>query len=170
MAPLLNTSWFKGRMELMRLGEMGGEQPCSNRHAGMIAVSDCTTVPYKQIVIAAGDGSKAALGTFLPGTHQRTNGLNFRSNQPPALAAPALPAIKMKVAELWGTALSLLFSCLEEGRFGPMPATQTLSRIAFAFSSICTAKVPEESALNALDVLCGSTLLSDLHRCSGVSR
>jgi alkyl hydroperoxide reductase subunit F len=31
---------------------------------GVFAAGDCTTVPYKQIVIAAGDGAKAALSAF----------------------------------------------------------------------------------------------------------
>ncbi|MBU0829363.1 MAG: alkyl hydroperoxide reductase subunit F, partial [Gammaproteobacteria bacterium] len=31
---------------------------------GVFAAGDCTTVPFKQIVIAAGDGSKAALSAF----------------------------------------------------------------------------------------------------------
>jgi alkyl hydroperoxide reductase subunit F len=31
---------------------------------GVFAAGDATTVPYKQIVIAAGDGAKAALGAF----------------------------------------------------------------------------------------------------------
>jgi alkyl hydroperoxide reductase subunit F len=30
----------------------------------VFAAGDCTTVPFKQIVIAAGDGAKAALGAF----------------------------------------------------------------------------------------------------------
>jgi alkyl hydroperoxide reductase subunit F len=30
----------------------------------VFAAGDCTTVPYKQIVIAAGDGAKAALSAF----------------------------------------------------------------------------------------------------------
>ena len=30
----------------------------------MFAAGDCTTVPYKQIVIAMGEGSKAALAAF----------------------------------------------------------------------------------------------------------
>ena len=32
--------------------------------AGVFAAGDCTTVPYKQIVIAAGEGAKAALSAF----------------------------------------------------------------------------------------------------------
>jgi alkyl hydroperoxide reductase subunit F len=31
---------------------------------GVFAAGDCTTVPYKQIIIAMGDGAKAALGAF----------------------------------------------------------------------------------------------------------
>jgi len=31
---------------------------------GVFAAGDCTTVPYKQIIIAAGEGAKAALGAF----------------------------------------------------------------------------------------------------------
>jgi NADH-dependent peroxiredoxin subunit F len=31
---------------------------------GVFAAGDCTTVPFKQIVIAAGDGAKAALSAF----------------------------------------------------------------------------------------------------------
>jgi alkyl hydroperoxide reductase subunit F len=32
--------------------------------AGVFAAGDVTTVPYKQIVIAAGEGAKAALSAF----------------------------------------------------------------------------------------------------------
>jgi alkyl hydroperoxide reductase subunit F len=32
--------------------------------SGVFAAGDCTTVPFKQIVIAAGDGAKAALSAF----------------------------------------------------------------------------------------------------------
>jgi NADH-dependent peroxiredoxin subunit F len=31
---------------------------------GVFAAGDCTTVPYKQIVVAAGEGAKAALSAF----------------------------------------------------------------------------------------------------------
>jgi alkyl hydroperoxide reductase subunit F len=31
---------------------------------GVFAAGDATTVPYKQIIIAMGEGSKAALGAF----------------------------------------------------------------------------------------------------------
>ena len=31
---------------------------------GVFAAGDCTTVPYKQIIIATGEGAKAALSAF----------------------------------------------------------------------------------------------------------
>jgi alkyl hydroperoxide reductase subunit F len=31
---------------------------------GVFAAGDCTTVPYKQIIIAMGEGAKASLGAF----------------------------------------------------------------------------------------------------------
>lgn len=31
---------------------------------GVFAAGDVTTIPYKQIIIAMGEGSKAALGAF----------------------------------------------------------------------------------------------------------
>ncbi|MDC9753359.1 FAD-dependent oxidoreductase, partial [Proteus mirabilis] len=31
---------------------------------GVFAAGDCTTVPYKQIIIAAGEGAKASLSAF----------------------------------------------------------------------------------------------------------
>ncbi|EPF70590.1 pyridine nucleotide-disulfide oxidoreductase, partial [Acinetobacter sp. NIPH 1958] len=31
---------------------------------GVFAAGDCTTVPYKQIIIATGEGAKASLSAF----------------------------------------------------------------------------------------------------------
>ncbi|MFA1645524.1 MAG: hypothetical protein ACDS79_08585, partial [Enterobacteriaceae bacterium] len=31
---------------------------------GVFAAGDCTTVPYKQIIIATGEGAKASLSSF----------------------------------------------------------------------------------------------------------
>jgi NADH-dependent peroxiredoxin subunit F len=50
-----NTEWLKGTVELSRHGEIIVDA----RAAG-----DATTVPFKQIIIAAGDGAKTALGAF----------------------------------------------------------------------------------------------------------
>lgn len=59
-----NTEWLKGTLELSRFGEIVVDAKGHTSAAGVFAAGDCTTVPYKQIVIAAGDGSKAALSAF----------------------------------------------------------------------------------------------------------
>ncbi len=59
-----NTEWLKGTLELSRYGEIVVDAKGHTNVAGVFAAGDCTTVPYKQIVIAAGDGAKAALSAF----------------------------------------------------------------------------------------------------------
>jgi len=59
-----NTEWLKGTVELSRFGEIEIDARGHTNLPGVFASGDCTTVPYKQIVIAAGDGSKAALSAF----------------------------------------------------------------------------------------------------------
>jgi NADH-dependent peroxiredoxin subunit F len=59
-----NTEWLKGTVELSRHGEIIVDPKGQTSLAGVFAAGDATTVPFKQIVIAAGDGAKAALGAF----------------------------------------------------------------------------------------------------------
>jgi alkyl hydroperoxide reductase subunit F len=59
-----NTEWLKGTMTLSRHGEIEVDARGQTSIPGVFAAGDVTTVPYKQIVIAAGDGSKAALSAF----------------------------------------------------------------------------------------------------------
>jgi len=59
-----NTEFLKGTMELSRFGEIVIDERCATSAAGVFAAGDATTVPYKQIVIAAGEGAKAALSAF----------------------------------------------------------------------------------------------------------
>ncbi len=61
---LPNTDWLKGTLELSRFGEIEINPRCETSVAGVFAAGDATTVPYKQIVIAMGEGSKAALSAF----------------------------------------------------------------------------------------------------------
>ena len=61
---LPNTDWLKGTVELTRFGEVEVDSHARTDVPGVFAAGDCTTTPYKQIVIAAGDGSKAALSAF----------------------------------------------------------------------------------------------------------
>ncbi len=59
-----NTEFLKGTLELSRFGEIVIDDKCHTNVPGVFAAGDVTTVPYKQIVIAAGEGSKAALSAF----------------------------------------------------------------------------------------------------------
>lgn len=59
-----NTEWLKGAVELSKHGEIVVDARGQTSMPGVFAAGDATTVPFKQIVIAAGDGAKAALGAF----------------------------------------------------------------------------------------------------------
>jgi alkyl hydroperoxide reductase subunit F len=59
-----NTEWLKGTLELSKHGEIIVDARCATSLPGVFAAGDATIVPYKQIVIAAGEGSKAALSAF----------------------------------------------------------------------------------------------------------
>jgi len=59
-----NTEWLKDVIELTRHGEIEVNAKGQTSLPGVFAAGDATTVPYKQIVIAAGEGAKAALGAF----------------------------------------------------------------------------------------------------------
>ncbi len=61
---LPNTEWLKGTVNLSNRGEIEVDARGETSVAGVFAAGDCTTVPYKQIVIAMGEGSKAALSAF----------------------------------------------------------------------------------------------------------
>ena len=59
-----NTEWLDGVVERNRYGEIVVDAKGHTNVPGVFAAGDCTTVPYKQIVIAAGEGAKAALSAF----------------------------------------------------------------------------------------------------------
>ncbi|MEY4711415.1 MAG: hypothetical protein RIS88_865, partial [Pseudomonadota bacterium] len=59
-----NTDWLKGTLELSRHGEIVVDARGQTSVPGVFAAGDATTVPFKQIIIAAGEGAKAALGAF----------------------------------------------------------------------------------------------------------
>ena len=61
---LPNTEWLKGTLELSSRGEIVIDERGQTSMPGVFAAGDATTVPYKQIVIAMSEGSKAALGAF----------------------------------------------------------------------------------------------------------
>jgi alkyl hydroperoxide reductase subunit F len=61
---LPNTEWLKGTVALNARGEIEVDDRGATSVPGVFAAGDATTVPYKQIIIAMGDGSKAALSAF----------------------------------------------------------------------------------------------------------
>jgi len=61
---LPNTDWLKGSVALSPRGEIEIDARGQTSVPGVFAAGDATTVPYKQIVIAMGEGSKAALSAF----------------------------------------------------------------------------------------------------------
>ncbi|MEN1930089.1 alkyl hydroperoxide reductase subunit F [Luteimonas sp. MJ250] len=61
---LPNTEWLKGAIELSPRGEIVVDNAGRTSLPGVFAAGDATTVPYKQIVIAMGEGAKASLSAF----------------------------------------------------------------------------------------------------------
>jgi alkyl hydroperoxide reductase subunit F len=61
---LPNSDLVKGALELTPRGEIVVDARGATSLPGVFAAGDVTTVPYKQIVIAMGEGSKAALSAF----------------------------------------------------------------------------------------------------------
>ncbi|MBX3654646.1 MAG: alkyl hydroperoxide reductase subunit F [Ramlibacter sp.] len=59
-----NTDWLKGTVTLSEHGEIEVDARGQTSVPGVFAAGDATTTPFKQIIIAAGDGAKAALGAF----------------------------------------------------------------------------------------------------------
>jgi alkyl hydroperoxide reductase subunit F len=59
-----NTEFLKGVVHLSKFGEIEVDAKGHTNLPGVFAAGDATTVPFKQIVIAAGDGAKAALSAF----------------------------------------------------------------------------------------------------------
>nr|WP_228114592.1 alkyl hydroperoxide reductase subunit F [Stenotrophomonas sp. MYb238] len=61
---LPNTEWLRGTVDLSGRGEIVIDERGQTSVPGVFAAGDCTTVPYKQIIIAMGAGSTAALSAF----------------------------------------------------------------------------------------------------------
>ncbi|MDP1539564.1 MAG: alkyl hydroperoxide reductase subunit F [Moraxellaceae bacterium] len=61
---LPNTYWLKGSINLSPRGEVEVDAKGHTSMPGVFAAGDCTTVPYKQIIIATGEGAKASLSAF----------------------------------------------------------------------------------------------------------
>lgn len=61
---LPNTEWLEGTIERNGRGEIVVDERGTTSLPGVFAAGDCTTQPYKQIIISMGAGATAALGAF----------------------------------------------------------------------------------------------------------
>ncbi len=61
---LPNSDWLKGTVELSKHGEVITDARGETNIPGVFAAGDVTVVPYKQIVIALGEGARASLSAF----------------------------------------------------------------------------------------------------------
>jgi alkyl hydroperoxide reductase subunit F len=56
-----NSDFAKGQLKLNQAGEIIVDSSCKTSEQGIFAAGDVTDVPFKQIIIAGGEGAKAAL-------------------------------------------------------------------------------------------------------------
>ncbi len=68
---LPNTHFLKGIIELTPFGEIVVDPKGRTSVAGIYAAGDVTTIPFKQIVVAMGDGAKVALTAFEDRLHAK---------------------------------------------------------------------------------------------------
>lgn len=61
---LPNSGFVKDVVETTKFGEIVVDAKCRTNVKGIYAAGDVTTVPYKQIIIAMGEGAKAGLAAF----------------------------------------------------------------------------------------------------------
>jgi alkyl hydroperoxide reductase subunit F len=61
---LPNSQFLKGAVELTKFGEIVVDDKGRTSAPGIYAAGDVTTTPYKQIIIAMGEGAKTALAAF----------------------------------------------------------------------------------------------------------
>jgi thioredoxin-disulfide reductase len=60
----LSTDWIKKLVKRNEMNEIEVDNRCRTSQEGVMAAGDVTTVPYKQTVISAGEGAKAALEVY----------------------------------------------------------------------------------------------------------
>lgn len=59
-----NSDAFRNQLQTSPIGEIIIDPACRTNIAGVYAAGDVSSVPYKQIIIAMGEGAKAALSAF----------------------------------------------------------------------------------------------------------
>lgn len=60
----VKTDFLKGFIDLDESGQIKVDEICQTSQQGVFACGDVTNVPYKQIVIAAGEGAKAGMSSY----------------------------------------------------------------------------------------------------------
>lgn len=66
-----NSQFVKETVALSKFGEIVVDEKCRTNVPGIYAAGDVTTTPYKQIIIAMGEGAKAALAAFEDRMHSK---------------------------------------------------------------------------------------------------
>ena len=61
---LPNSGFLQGVVDLNKAGEITVDTKGRTSRPGIYAAGDVTTIPYKQIIMAMGDGAKAALAAY----------------------------------------------------------------------------------------------------------
>ena len=61
---LPNSELFIDLFETSEFGEIKVNERCQTGLSGVFACGDVTNIPYKQVVVAAGEGAKAALAAY----------------------------------------------------------------------------------------------------------
>ncbi|WP_258190015.1 FAD-dependent oxidoreductase [Candidatus Hakubella thermalkaliphila] len=59
-----NSEFARGVVAVNSAGEIEVDRHCQTNVPGIFAAGDVTSVPEKQIIVAAGEGAKAALGAY----------------------------------------------------------------------------------------------------------
>jgi len=58
------TDFVKHLVKINQRGEIEVNEFCETSHKGIFAAGDATTMPYKQVIVAAGEGAKAGISAY----------------------------------------------------------------------------------------------------------
>ncbi len=64
MGSKIYTDFVKHLVKINQRGEIEVNEFCETSHKGIFAAGDATTMPYKQVIVAAGEGAKAGISAY----------------------------------------------------------------------------------------------------------
>ncbi len=64
MGSRIYTDFIKHLVKINQKGEIEVNEYCETSHKGIFAAGDATTMPYKQVIVAAGEGAKAGISAY----------------------------------------------------------------------------------------------------------